>query len=82
MNYKYFCSFLRAFYYTSVLVGGWNHLPAAALAALSAAVGSFLVGTIVATSALAAHAESAVVADVPIGVGWLRLFTPLAWNLL
>ena len=32
--------------------------------------------------ALAAHAESAVVADVPIGVGRLRLFTPLARDLL
>ena len=73
---------LRSSYRLSVLVGCWDHLPTAALAALSAAIGRFLVGTIVLVCALATHAESAVVADVPIGVGRLRLFTPLARDLL
>ena len=57
-------------------------MSAAALAALCAAVGRFLIGTIVFVCALAAHSEAAIVADVPVGVGGLRLAAPLAGNLL
>ena len=73
---------LRSSYRSSVFVGCRDHLTSAALAALSTAIGRFLVGTVVAVGALAAHAESAIVAYVPVRVGWLGLAAPLAWNLL